>query len=183
MMNELTTIRNSFVAFIDGLWWGLRDNVGALSMYEGYANGFKQIGREMAKQSDGNGAEGAAQAASTLMGSLGLEAESDGIEVIVKECPFWNRILEEGLEYSFHIEEICWMPLLEGIGEQFGVRPMMKSSLRLNHVARGKNEYKKSKASKALKAGKISKDEYQTTIDELDSEIEKIPEFGRYQYK
>jgi len=182
-MDELTAVRNSFVAFIDGLWWGLRDNVGALSMYEGYSKGFKQIGREMAKQSDGKGAEDAAQAAATLMDALGLKAESDGTEIIVKECPFWTRILEQGLEYSFHIEEICWMPLLEGIGEQFGVKAKLKSSLRLNHVARGKNEYKKSKASKSLKAGKISKDEYQKAIDELDRAIKEIPEFGRYQYK
>ncbi len=182
-MDELTTVRNSFVAFIDGLWWGLRDNVGALSMYEGYANGFKQIGREISKQSDGKGAEGAAHAAATLMRALGLEAESDGTEIIVKECPFWNRIVEQGLEYSFHIEEICWMPLLKGIGENFGVTPTMKSSLRLNYVARGKNEYKKSKVSKALKAGKVSKDGYEKTIEELDRNMKDIPEYGRYQYK
>jgi hypothetical protein len=183
MMDELTTARNSFVAFIDGLWWGLRDNVGALSMYEGYANGFKQIGREMATQSDANGAEGAAQTAATVMAALGLETELDSTEVIIKECPFWNRILEQGIEYSFHIEEICWIPLLRGIGEHFGVKPTMKSSLRLNYVERGKNEYKKSKAGKALKAGKISKDEYEKAINELDRNIKDIPEFGRYQYK
>ena len=48
-MTDLDVLRTGFVAFIDGLWWGLRENTGPLSMYEGYGNGFKQMGKEIAE--------------------------------------------------------------------------------------------------------------------------------------
>ena len=52
-MTDLEILRTSFAAFIDGLWWGLRENTGPLSMYEGYSSGFKQIGTEIAEKSGG----------------------------------------------------------------------------------------------------------------------------------
>ena len=48
-MSQLDILRKGFIAFLDGLWWGLRDNVGPLSMYEGYARGFQLMGAEKAE--------------------------------------------------------------------------------------------------------------------------------------
>ena len=156
-MSELKALRSAFVAFLDGLWWGLRDNVGALSMYEGYAGGFKQMGLEAAEREGGNGPETAAKIATALMATMGHDVEQNGKEIIVKASPLWERVLDRGLEYSFHVEEICWKPMLEGIGEKTGTKPIMDSSLRLSHVERVKIEYKKGKAKAAFDKGAVSK--------------------------
>ena len=47
-MSGLDILQTGFIAFIDGLWWGLRENTGPLSMYDGYRGGFKQMGEEIA---------------------------------------------------------------------------------------------------------------------------------------
>ena len=181
-MSELKALRDAFVAFLDGLWWGLRDNVGALSMYEGYAGGFKQMGLEAAEKEDGNGPETAAKIATTLMVTMGLDVERNGKEIIVKTSPLWERVLDRGLEYSFHVEEICWKPMLEGIGEKTGTKPIMESSLRLSHVERVKIEYKKGKAKASLDKGAISKDDFDKQITALDIAMREIPVVGRYRF-
>jgi hypothetical protein len=96
-MSDLEILRTSFVAFVDGMWWGLRDNTGPLSMYEGYERGFKQIGQEHAEKVGGNGPDAAASMAVEIMTAMGLDVEANGPEVIVKKCPLWNRISERGL--------------------------------------------------------------------------------------
>ncbi len=182
-MDELEILRKGFVAFLDGLWWGLRDNVGALSMYEGYARGFRQMGEEIAEQMGGDGPEAAAGIAVKIMRAIGLDAEQQGTEVVVKSCPVWNRILNRGLEYAFHVEKICWGPLLNGIGDKTGATAIIKSSLRLAHVERSKAEYKKQKAKKALDSGLISEEEYQKQIDMMDKRLSSIVDEGRYAFE
>jgi hypothetical protein len=182
-MNELNTLRTSFVAFVDGLWWGLRDNTGPLSMYEGYSRGFKQIGQEVAEISGGKGAQTAAEIAGKLFTAIGLEVAIDDKSIIVKRCPIWNRILERGLEFAFHIEEICWMPMLEGIGEKTGVKPEMETSLRLAHIEAAKFLYKKDKAKAAFDKGNLTKEEYDKQIVMLDKSIENAPTLGLYRFK
>lgn len=181
-MSELDTLRTIFVAFLDGLWWGLRNNTGPLSMYEGYARGFKQMGLEVAEKSGGKGPEAAAEIAGRLFGAIGLDVEVNEKKVIVKSCPVWNRILERGLEYAFHLEEICWKPMLEGIGEKIGAKPTIESVLRLIHIEHSKVDYKKGKAKKSLEKGQITKDEYENQIVMLDKSIESVPEFGVYRF-
>jgi hypothetical protein len=181
-MSELDTLRASFVALLDGLWWGLRSNTGPLSMYEGYAQGFKQMGLEMAEKSGGKGPETAAEIAGRLFSAIGLDVEVNEKKVIVKSCPVWNRILERGLEYAFHVEEICWIPMLEGIGEKVSAKPTMESDLRLIHIERSKVDYKKGKAKAALKKGQITKEEYENQIVMLEKSIESVPEFGVYRF-
>jgi hypothetical protein len=182
-MNELETLRTSFVAFVDGLWWGLRDNTGPLSMYEGYARGFNQMGLEVAEREGGKGAEKAAEIAGKLFTAIGLDIAVDEKSIIVKKCPVWNRILERGLEFAFHVEEICWMPMLEGIGEKTGAKPEMETSLRLAHIAAAKFHYKKAKAKTALDKGQITKEEYDKEIVMLDKGIENAPTLGLYRFK
>jgi len=182
-MNDLNTLRTSFVALLDGMWWGLRDNTGPLSMYEGYARGFKQMGLEIAETAGGKGAQVAAETASKLFTAIGLDVEVDEKTIIVKNCPVWNRILEKGLEYAFHVEEICWMPMLEGIGEKTGAKPQMESSLRLAHIESSKFHYKKGKAKAALEKGQISKEEYDKEIVMLDQGLKNAPAFGLYRFK
>ena len=182
-MDELNTLRTSFVALLDGMWWGLRDNTGPLSMYEGYARGFKQMGLEVSETVGGKGALAAAEIAAKLFTAIGLDVEVDEKTVIAKKCPVWNRILERGLEYAFHVEEICWMPMLEGIGENTGAKPKMESSLRLAHIESSKFQYKKGKAKAALEKGQITKEEYDKEIVMLDQGIENAPTLGRYSFK
>ena len=93
-MSELETLRTGFVALLDGLWWGLRENTGPLSMYEGYARGFKQMGLEIAEKSGGKGALAAAEIAGQLFSAIGLDVAVEEKTIIVKKCPVWNRILE-----------------------------------------------------------------------------------------
>ncbi len=182
-MSELNTLRTSFVALVDGMWWGLRDNTGPLSMYEGYARGFKQMGLEVAETAEGKGALVAAEIAAKLFTAIGLDVDVEEKTVSVKKCPVWDRILERGLEYAFHVEEICWMPMLEGIGEKTGAKPEMESSLRLAHIESSKFHYKKGKAKAALEKGQITKEEYDKEIVMLDQGLENAPTLGRYRFK
>ncbi|MFW9963748.1 MAG: hypothetical protein ACFFCX_09305 [Candidatus Sifarchaeia archaeon] len=181
-MSDLEILRTSFVAFLDGLWWGLRDNTGPLSMYEGYSRGFRQMGFEAAEKVNGKGPKIAAEIAGKLFGAIGLAVELDNNRIILKSCPVWDRILERGLEYAFHIEEICWMPMLEGIGEKFSANPSMESDLRLIHIEHSKGEYKKAKTKRALEMGKITKDEYENQIVMLEKSIESLQKFGAYRF-
>ncbi len=182
-MEDLNTLQEGFVAFLDGLWWGLRDTTGALSMHDGYSRGFKQIGREAAKRAGGSGPEAAAEIAASILTSIGQDLELKGTEIIVKRCPLWERVQERGLEYAFHIEEICWRPLLEGIGELTGTESMIENSLRLSHVAKSKIEYKKGKAKKALDAGSVSKEEYEAQTEALDKSLASISDHGHYRFE
>jgi hypothetical protein len=181
-LSELEILRKGFIAFLDGLWWGLRDSVGPLSMYEGYAGGFKQMGLEKAEADGAKGPESAAKTTADLFSAIGLEVELKGKEVIVKSCPLWDRILERGLEYAFHVEEICWKPMMEGIGGKAGANPIVDASLRLIHLEKAKSDYKKGKAKIALDKGAISKDEYDNQITSLDKMLENIPAEGRYRF-
>jgi hypothetical protein len=165
------------------MWWGLRDTTGPLSMYEGYARGFKQMGFEIAEKNGGKGALAAAEVAGQLFSAIGLDVGIDEKMVIVKKCPVWDRILERGLEYAFHVEEICWMPMLEGIGEKTGAKPEMETSLRLAHIESAKIAYKKGKAKAALEKGKLTKNEYDIEIVKLDETLENAPMLGRYRFK
>ncbi|MHA1951456.1 MAG: hypothetical protein ACXAAO_10925 [Candidatus Thorarchaeota archaeon] len=182
-MSELETLRTSFVALLDGMWWGLRDNTGPLSMYEGYAKGFRQIGFEIAEKTGGRGAIAAAEIAIKLFTAIGLDVELEEKTIVVKKCPVWNRILERGLEYAFHVEEICWLPMLEGIGEKTGAKPVMESSLRLAHIESSKVSYKMGKAKVALDKGHITKDQYDKEIVMLDETLANAPTHGRYRFK
>lgn len=182
-MRELEILQNGFVAFLDGLWWGLRDNTGPLSMYEGYEKGFRQFGSEQAERDGGNGAEAAAEIASKVMNSIGMKTEVNGSEITVKECPVWNRILEKGLEFAFHVEEICWKPMLEGIGEKIGAKPIVVSSLRLNHISQTKMDYKKSKVKAALEKGAISQEDFDKQDAKLSLDATKILTVGKYRFE
>ncbi len=182
-MSDLDILRTSFVAFIDGLWWGLRENTGPLSMYDGYSGGFKQIGAEIAEKSGGKGAEAAASIAGQIFEAIGVDVSVQVKTIMVKKCPIWERILERGLEFAFHIEEICWMPMLKGIGEKVGAEPEMVTALRLSHIESSKVEYKKSKAKQALEKGQITQDEHDKEIAKLEQVLKTIPKYGQYVFK
>jgi hypothetical protein len=182
-MNDLEILRKGFVAFIDGLWWGLRDNAGALTMYEGYAGGFRQMGKEVAQARGGNGPEKSAEIAGEIFKAIGLDIEVEGKEIFVNACPILNRVLERGLEFSFHVEEICWKPLLQGVGDITGSSPVVENSLRLIHIEKAKVEYKKSKVKRALDGGSITKGEYDKQIAALDKSAINTPKRGHYRFE
>ena len=141
------------------------------------------MGRELAESMGGKGPERAAEIAGEILRTIGLEVEVDKRSIIVKSCPIWNRILERGLEFSFHIEEICWMPLLDGVAKITGAKPIADTSLRLLHINRQKVEYKKGKAKKALEKGNLTKEEYEKQIVMLDKDIEGMPKYGQYRFE
>ncbi|MFW9932685.1 MAG: hypothetical protein ACFFDR_08515 [Candidatus Thorarchaeota archaeon] len=182
-MDQLELLRMSFVSFLDGLWWGLRDNTGPLSMYEGYENGFRQLGNEAAEAIGGSGPNDSARIAGQIMDAMGLKVEVTGSEISVKECPLWNRILEKGLEFAFHVEEICWAPLLKGIAERTGAMPKVITSLRLNHIAMAKIDYKKGKAKKSFDKGEVSQEDYDSMMKSLENDANKISNFGQYRFE
>ncbi len=182
-MNEVQILRTSLIAFLDGLWWGLRDSTGALSMYEGYQGGFRQMGLELAEAAGGKGAEDAASIAGSILEAIGLDVEVDKCTITVKSCPLWNRILERGLEYSFHVETICWKPLMEGIGEKIGATPKVVSSLRLAHLAQTRAEHKMKKAKDMLDMGSITKEAYDRQVKDLENELDKGVKFGIYHFE
>ncbi len=182
-MSDLETLRTSFIALLDGLWWGLRDNIGPLSMYEGYARGFNQMGLEVAEKAGGKGALAAAKIAGHLFDAIGLDVIVDEKKITVKKCPVWDRILERGLEYAFHIEEICWIPMLEGIGEKTSTTPEMDSALRLVHIAKARADKKRGKTKAALDKGQITNEEYDKEIVMLEQRIENAPKSGLYRFK
>ncbi|MGY5853770.1 MAG: hypothetical protein RTU92_09410 [Candidatus Thorarchaeota archaeon] len=182
-MSEGNLLKIGFVAFLDGLWWGLRENTGALSMYEGYEGGFKQMGSELAENMGGSGPERAAEIASSIFAAIGLEVEQEGKEIHVKSCPLWDRVLEKGLEFSLHIEKICWKPLLEGIGEKTGCNAVVDFSLRLAHIARSRIKHKTGKAKANLEKGAITQKEYESQVKVLEDDLKELPEIGRYRFK
>jgi len=182
-MNDLEILRKGFVAFIDGLWWGLRDNTGALSMYEGYSGGFRQMGKEIAEMIGGKGPEKAAEIGAEILQAIGLNVETIKKGIIIKSCPVWNRILERGLEFSFHVEEICWMPLLEGIGEITNSKPIFDTSLRLIHIENKKVEYKKARTKAAFEKGNITEEDFDKQIVILEKSLESIAKHGQYRFE
>ncbi len=182
-MSDVEILRTGFVAFLDGLWWGLRDSTGALSMYEGYSGGFKQMGLELAETAGGKGKNDAASVVGSIFNAIGLDVEVEKNTIRVKSCPVLNRILERGLEYAFHVETICWGPLLVGVGEKLGATPQVESSLRLIHLAKAKADHKKKKAQTMLESGTITQDEYDRQMKDQDRELEQTPEFGIYRFE
>ncbi len=182
-MSEGNLLATGFVAFLDGLWWGLRENTGTLSMYEGYEGGFKQMGSELTENMGGSGPERAAEIASSIFTAMGLSVEQEGTTIHVKSCPLWNRVLERGLEFSLHIEKICWKPLLDGIGEKTDSKAVVDFSLRLAHIARSRIEHKTGKAKAQLEKGAITQKEYESQVKELEEDLKKVPETGKYRFK
>ncbi|MHA2263764.1 MAG: hypothetical protein ACXAEN_15310 [Candidatus Thorarchaeota archaeon] len=182
-MTELETLQKGIVSLLDGLWWGLRGSVGPLSMNEGYSRGFRQMGLETAERVGGSGPKEAAKIACDLFKAIGLDVEPKGSEILISSCPFWDRILERGLEYSLHVEEICWMPMLEGIAEKTGTRAFTNQSLRLAHIEKAKVDNKKGKAKAAHESGTITDDEYNAQIAALEKQQKKIQEKGHYRFE
>jgi len=182
-MSELEILRSGFIAFLDGLWWSLRNNVGALSMYEGYIGGFKQLGQEAAEKAESKGPDGAARTAAETLRAIGLEVDQKGREIEIRSCPLWNRILQRGLEYAFHIEEICYTPLLTGIGQKAGAKPVLVSSLRDAYLEKAKLQYKLDKAKLSSEKGEISQAEYNKQRDMLEQSMAKLQRTGRYRFE
>ena len=126
---------------------------------------------------------GTAKIAGKIFETIGLEVEVQVKTIMLKKCPVLDRIVERGLEFAFHIEEICWLPMLEGIGKKLGAKPEMVTSLRLIHIERAKVDYKKGKAQKALDAGQITENEHEKEIAKLEQSLKTIPKFGQYMFK
>jgi len=182
-VTELDILRKGFIAFLEGLWWSLRNTVGALSMYEGYMGGFKQLGLEAADRTAAKGPEAAARTAAETLRAIGLDVEQKGKEIEIRSCPLWNRIIQRGLEYAFHIEEICYTPLLTGIGEKAGAKPVMIASLRTAHLEKAKLQYKLENAKSSLDKDQISQAEYNKQRDMLEQSMAKLPKTGRYRFE
>jgi hypothetical protein len=166
----LPALQKFLVAWMDELWWSMRDRVGALSIIECLQNSWRAGGREIGETAKRQGLSAPA-AMEAVLAMLGREAQVQGNTVRVLACPLWNRIKERGLEYAFHCEEFATAPLLTGLKDALGLSEVkVETSLRLAHLDRAKLEYKLSQ----LK-GTVSDASTKKQRAELEEQLKRLP--------
>ena len=144
-MDQLSLMQRFVIAWMDELWWSMRDRVGALSIIECLQNSWRAAGREVGEFLQQEGLSPTA-AAKMMFEVLGRKVSTKNGELLVSSCPFWNRIKERGLEYALRCEEFTCAPLLEGLKEAMKAEEArVDISIRQVHVERAKLEYKLSK--------------------------------------
>jgi hypothetical protein len=170
-MDQFKTLQEFIVAWMDELWWSMRDRVGPLSMIESLQNSWQVAGAkvgEIAKK-EGMTMVNAVEAGHSM---LGRKLTVDKNTIIVTACPFWNRILAGNLEYAVRCEEFICMPFLTGIKEELGAKEAtVETNLRLAHVTRAKLKYKLSK----LKALDTSDSKVKAQISDIEKQLKQIP--------
>lgn len=169
-MDQFKTLQEFIVAWMDELWWSMRDRVGALSMIESFQNSWQAAGRkvgEIAKTERMN----IVNTVETAHSMLGRTVKIDNNTVRVTSCPIWDRILGGNLEYGLRCEEFICAPFLTGIKEELGAKQaIVETNLRLAHVARTKLEYKLGK----LKAANSSDSKIHTQIAEVEKQLNNL---------
>lgn len=170
-MDPFKTLQEFIVAWMDELWWSMRDRVGALSMIESLQNSWQAAGHkvgEIAKAEEMN----ILKTVETGNAMLGRTVNTTKNKVFVTSCPIWDRILKGNLEYGLRCEEFICAPYLTGIRDALGAKEaIVETNLRLDHVARARLEYKLSK----LKATSGSDTKTKTQIAELEKQLANLP--------
>lgn len=169
-MNQLKILQKFIVAWMDEIWWSMRDRVGALSIIESLENSWQAAGRKVGEIAKGEGTDivKTVEAAHAMLGRT-VKVNKDA--VLVTACPFWDRILAGNLEYGLRCEEFICAPFLIGIKEALNAKEAtVKTNLRLAHVTRAKLEYKLAK----LKATGSSDSKIRKQIDELKEQLAQL---------
>lgn len=170
-MDQFKTLQEFITAWMDELWWSMRDRVGALSMIESLQNSWQAAGRKVGEiaKAEGMNILKTVETGNTMLGRI-VKTTQD--TVLVTICPIWDRILKGNLEYGLRCEEFICAPYLIGIKEALGGKEaMVETNLRLDHVARARLEYKLSK----LKTASSSDTKIKTQIVELEKQLAQLP--------
>ncbi|MFW9830516.1 MAG: hypothetical protein ACFFD8_01895 [Candidatus Thorarchaeota archaeon] len=144
-MDQFKILQKFIVAWMDELWWSMRDRVGALSMIESIQNSWNAAGRKVGEiaKAEGLGVVKTVELSHSILGRI-VTVKNDS--VLVSSCPFWDRILDGNLEYGLRCEEFICAPFLLGIKDAFNAKEVqVETNLRLAHVAKAKLEYKLNK--------------------------------------
>ncbi len=171
MMDQLKTLQEFIVAWMDELWWSMRDRVGALSIIESLQNSWNAAGNKVGKLAKTEGLDivKAVEFAHTILGRTTKVQDST---VLVTMCPFWNQILAGQLEYGLRCEEFICAPFLTGIKEGIGgIETTVETNLRLAYVARARLEHKLEK----LKVADISEPKVNAQIADLEKQLSQLP--------
>jgi len=144
-MDQFKTLQQFIVAWMDELWYSMRDRVGALSIIESLQNSWQAAGRKVGELAKAEGLS-ITQTVETGHQMLGRPATIEGNIVTTTACPIWDRILAGKLEYGLRCEEFICAPYLAGMKEALGSKEtVVETNLRLAHVKRVNLEYKLSK--------------------------------------
>lgn len=169
-MDQFKTLQEFIIAWMDELWWSMRDRVGALSMIESLQNSWQAAGEkvgEIAKK-EGITIVKAVEAGHSMFGRM---VKVDNNTLYVTTCPFWDRLLAGNLEYGLRCEEFICKPFITGIKKSLGAKhATVETNLRLAHVNRARLEYKLKK----LKASDTSDAKVNVQISELETQLQQL---------
>jgi hypothetical protein len=169
-MDALLALQKFLVAWMDELWWSMRDRVGALSIIECLQNSWRAGGREVGELLKKQDVSPAATVGAVLS-MLGREVQLQGNTVRVVACPLWDRIRQRGLEYAYHCEEFASAPLLAGLKDALGLREVtVETSLRLAYLERARLEYKLARLREAASSAAAKKQRA-----ELEEQLKRLP--------
>ncbi|MHA2313835.1 MAG: hypothetical protein ACXACF_00885 [Candidatus Hermodarchaeia archaeon] len=170
-MDQFKALQEFIAAWMDELWWSMRDRIGALSMIESLQNSWQTAGRKVGELAKAEGMN-LLETVETGNTMFGRTVKTTKDMVLVTTCPIWDRILKGNLEYGLRCEEFICAPYLTGIKEALGGKEaVVETNLRLDHVARVRLEYKLSK----LKAAGGSDTKVKTQISELEKQLAQLP--------
>ncbi|MFX0167996.1 MAG: hypothetical protein ACFE89_01455 [Candidatus Hodarchaeota archaeon] len=170
-MDQFKTLQEFIVAWMDELWYSLRDRVGALSMIESLQNSWKAAGQKVGELAKSEGLT-IAETAKTAHHMLGRTVTLEGNTLIVTTCPIWDRILTGNLEYGLRCEEFVCAPYLDGMkGALNAKEAIVETNLRLAYVKRAQLEYKLSK----LKSQPSEDSKAQNERKVLQKQLDQLP--------
>jgi hypothetical protein len=170
-MDQFKTLQEFIVAWMDELWWSLRDRVGALSMIESLQNSWQAAGKKVGEigKAEGLNLIKTTEIAHTMIGRT-VQVKNDTVNV--STCPIWEQILAGQLEYGLRCEEFICAPYLNGIKDALGGKEAtVETNLRLAHVARARLEYKLKK----LQTAKSVDSKVKAQISELEKQLRQLP--------
>ncbi len=170
-MDQFKTLQEFILAWMDELWWSMRDRVGALSMIDVLQNSWKAAGQKV-------GAIGKTEGLTILKtveeahSMFGRTVNVEKSTVRVTTCPIWDKILAGQLEYGLRCEEFVCAPYLTGIKDAMGAKKAtVVTNLRLAHIARVRLEYKLKK----LKSASTSDPQVKAQVAELEVQLDQLP--------
>ncbi len=171
-MDQFKTLQKFIVAWMDELWWSLRDRVGALSMIESLQNSWQAAGKKVGEIGKTEGLS-IIKTVETAHSMFGRTVHVKNNTVLVTTCPIWDRIQTGQLEYGLRCEEFICAPFLTGIKDALGAKEAnVETNLRLAHVSRIRLEYKLKK----IQTAKSADSKVQAQIAELGKQLNHLPE-------
>ncbi|MFX1565224.1 MAG: hypothetical protein ACFFCH_04475 [Promethearchaeota archaeon] len=170
-MDQFKALQEFIVAWMDELWWSMRDRVGALSMIESLQNAWHAAGKKVGELGKAEGLD-IVKTTETAHSMFGRTVTVNNDTILVTACPIWDRILAGQLEYALRCEDFICAPYLIGIKEALGAKDAtVETNLRLAHVARVKIEYKLKK----LKTSGSIDSRVRAQITAFEKELKNLP--------